>query len=110
MLEWKGSLLFISHDRVFLQKLATRIVEIDRGQLTDWPGDYPTYVVRKQKALEDEDKENALFDKKLAQEEVWIRQGIKARRTRNEGRVRSLEALRRSIGKTNAIFPASCTC
>ena len=95
LLDWKGSLLFISHDRVFLQKLATRIVEIDRGQLTDWPGDYPTYVTRKQKALEDEDKENALFDKKLAQEEVWIRQGIKARRTRNEGRVRALEALRR---------------
>jgi len=95
LLDWKGSLLFISHDRVFLQKLATRIVEIDRGRLTDWPGDYPTYVSRKQKALEDEEKENALFDKKLAQEEVWIRQGIKARRTRNEGRVRALEALRR---------------
>lgn len=95
LLDWRGSLLFISHDRVFLQKLATRIVEIDRGQLTDWPGDYPTYVARKQKALEDEDKENALFDKKLAQEEIWIRQGIKARRTRNEGRVRALEALRR---------------
>jgi ATP-binding cassette subfamily F protein uup len=78
-----------------LQKLATRIVEIDRGQLTDWPGDYPTYVVRKQKSLQDEDRENALFDKKLAQEEVWIRQGIKARRTRNEGRVRALESLRR---------------
>ncbi len=95
LLDWKGSLLFISHDRVFLQKLATRIVEIDRGQLTDWPGDYPTYVSRKQKALQDEGKENALFDKKLAQEEIWIRQGIKARRTRNEGRVRALEALRR---------------
>ena len=95
LLDWKGALLFISHDRVFLQKLATRIVEIDRGKLTDWPGDYPTYVSRKQKALEDEDKENALFDKKLAREEVWIRQGIKARRTRNEGRVRALEALRR---------------
>ncbi|MCF6224903.1 MAG: ATP-binding cassette domain-containing protein [Xanthomonadales bacterium] len=95
LLEWQGSLLFISHDRVFLQKLSTRIIEIDRGKLTDWPGDYPTYVSRKQKSLEDEDKENALFDKKLAQEEVWIRQGIKARRTRNEGRVRALEALRR---------------
>lgn len=94
LLAWKGSLLFISHDRVFLQKLVTRIVEIDRGRLTDWPGDYPTYVARKQKALEDEEKENALFDKRLAQEEVWIRQGIKARRTRNEGRVRALEALR----------------
>jgi ATP-binding cassette subfamily F protein uup len=95
LLDWNGSLLFISHDRVFLQKLATRIVEIDRGKLTDWPGDYPTYVSRKQKALEDEEKENALFDKKLAQEEIWIRQGIKARRTRNEGRVRALEDLRR---------------
>ncbi len=95
LLEWKGSLLFISHDRVFLQKLSTRIIEIDRGKLSDWPGDYPTYVSRKQKSLEDEDKENALFDKKLALEEVWIRQGIKARRTRNEGRVRALEALRR---------------
>ncbi len=95
LLDWQGSLLFISHDRVFLQKLANRIVEIDRGRLTDWPGDYPTYVARKQKALGDEEKENALFDKKLAQEEVWIRQGIKARRTRNEGRVRALEALRR---------------
>ncbi len=94
LLSWKGSLLFISHDRVFLQKLATRIIEIDRGKLTDWPGDYPTYLSRKQKALEDEEKENALFDKKLAQEEVWIRQGIKARRTRNEGRVRALEELR----------------
>ncbi len=95
LLDWKGSLLFISHDRVFLQKLATRIVEIDRGKLTDWPGDYPTYLSRKQKALEDEEKENALFDKKLAREEIWIRQGIKARRTRNEGRVRALEDLRR---------------
>ena len=94
LLEWQGSLMFISHDRVFLQKLATRIVEIDRGRLTDWPGDYPTYVARKQKALQDEDRENVLFDKKLAREEVWIRQGIKARRTRNEGRVRALQALR----------------
>ena len=95
LLDWQGSLLFISHDRVFVQKLATRIVEIDRGKLTDWPGDYPTYVSRKQKVLEDEEKVNTLFDKKLAQEEIWIRQGIKARRTRNEGRVRALEDLRR---------------
>jgi ATP-binding cassette subfamily F protein uup len=103
LLDWKGSLLFISHDRVFLQKLATRIVEIDRGKLTDWPGDYPTYVSRKQKALEDEDKENALFDKKLAQEEIWIRQGIKARRTRNEGRVRALEDLRRERAERRSV-------
>jgi ATP-binding cassette subfamily F protein uup len=103
LLDWKGSLLFISHDRVFLQKLATRIVEIDRGKLTDWPGDYPTYVSRKQKALEDEDKENALFDKKLAQEEIWIRQGIKARRTRNDGRVRALEDLRRERAERRSV-------
>ena len=103
LLDWKGSLLFISHDRVFLQKLATRIVEIDRGKLTDWPGDYPTYVSRKQKALEDEEKENALFDKKLAQEEIWIRQGIKARRTRNEGRVRALEDLRRERAERRSV-------
>ncbi len=103
LLDWRGSLLFISHDRVFLQKLATRIIEIDRGQLTDWPGDYPTYLARKQKALEDEDKENALFDKRLAQEEVWIRQGIKARRTRNEGRVRALEALRQERGERREV-------
>ncbi len=103
LLDWKGSLLFISHDRVFLQKLATRIIEIDRGKLTNWPGDYPTYLQRKQKALEDEEKENALFDKKLAAEEVWIRQGIKARRTRNEGRVRALEALRRDRAQRREI-------
>jgi ATP-binding cassette subfamily F protein uup len=103
LLDWKGSLLFISHDRVFLQKLATRIIEIDRGKLTDWPGDYPTYVSRKQKALEDEEKENALFDKKLVQEEIWIRQGIKARRTRNEGRVRALEELRRERTRRRSV-------
>ncbi|MEE8495889.1 MAG: ATP-binding cassette domain-containing protein [Xanthomonadales bacterium] len=103
LMDWKGSLLFISHDRVFLQKLATRIVEIDRGKLTDWPGDYPTYVSRKQKALADEEKENVLFDKKLAQEEIWIRQGIKARRTRNEGRVRALEDLRRQRAQRRSV-------
>jgi len=103
LLDWKGSLLFISHDRVFLQKLATRIVEIDRGKLTNWPGDYPTYISRKSKALEDEEKENTLFDKKLAQEEIWIRQGIKARRTRNEGRVRALEDLRRERAKRRSV-------
>lgn len=91
---WKGSLLFVTHDRAFLQKLATRIIELDRGKLSSWPGDYANYLVKKQEALEVEARENALFDKKLAQEEVWIRQGIKARRTRNEGRVRALKALR----------------
>ncbi|MBA4374319.1 MAG: ABC transporter ATP-binding protein [Thermodesulfovibrio sp.] len=92
--EYSGSLLFITHDRRFLQTLATRIVEIDRGRLTDWPGDYATYLARRQAELDAEATQNALFDKKLSQEEVWIRQGIKARRTRNEGRVRALKALR----------------
>ena len=91
---YPGSVVFVTHDRAFLQRLATRIVEIDRGKLISWPGDYANYLRRKEKALEDEDRENKLFDKKLAEEEIWIRQGIKARRTRNEGRVRALEAMR----------------
>ncbi|MDT0619728.1 ATP-binding cassette domain-containing protein [Salinisphaera sp. P385] len=94
LLDWPGALLFITHDRAFLRRLATRIVELDRGRLTSWPGDYDKYLAGKAKALEDEAKANALFDKRLAQEEVWIRQGIKARRTRNEGRVRALKAMR----------------
>lgn len=94
LLSWKGSLLFVTHDRSFLKNLATRIIELDRGKLTSWPGDYENYLLKKQEALEVEEKENALFDKRLAQEEVWIRQGIKARRTRNEGRVRALKAMR----------------
>ena len=94
VLGFQGSVLFITHDRAFLQRLATRILEIDRGRLTDWPGDYQAYLTNKAKALEDEARHNALFDKKLEQEEAWIRQGIKARRTRNEGRVRALYALR----------------
>ena len=94
LLNWNGSVLFVTHDRSFLRRLATRIIELDRGKLTSWPGNYETYLLRKQEALENEEKENALFDKRLAQEEVWIRQGIKARRTRNEGRVRALKALR----------------
>lgn len=94
LLNWNGSVLFVTHDRSFLRRLATRIIELDRGQLTSWPGNYENYLLLKQQALENEEKENALFDKKLAQEEVWIRQGIKARRTRNEGRVRALKALR----------------
>lgn len=88
------AMLFITHDRALLQKVATRILELDRGVLTSYPGDYATYLARKEKALEDEERNNALFDKKLSQEETWIRQGIKARRTRNEGRVRALEKLR----------------
>ena len=94
MLDFSGALLFISHDRAFVRRLATRIVELDRGQLRVWPGSYDDYLVQKQAALEVEAKHAALFDKKLAQEEVWIRQGVQARRTRNEGRVRALKQLR----------------
>ena len=94
LLGWGGSLLFVTHDRAFLRRLATRIVELDRGRLTDWPGDYDNYLRRKAERENAEARENARFDKKLAQEEIWIRQGIKARRTRNEGRVRQLEAMR----------------
>jgi ATP-binding cassette subfamily F protein uup len=94
MLDFDGALLFISHDRAFVRRLATRIVELDRGQLRVWPGSYDDYVLQKRAALEVEAKHAALFDKKLAQEEVWIRQGVEARRTRNEGRVRALKQLR----------------
>jgi len=95
LVNFKGAILFITHDRSFLQKLATRIVDLDRGNLVSWPGDYADYLVKKAASLEEEATQNALFDKKLAEEEVWIRQGIKARRTRNEGRVRALESLRK---------------
>ena len=91
---YNGCVLFITHDRVFLQNVATRILELDRGQLVSFPGDYQTFLRRKEEMLHAEEKANELFDKKLAEEEVWIRQGIKARRTRNEGRVRSLKAMR----------------
>jgi len=91
---WGGTLLFVTHDRVFLQRLTTRIVELDRGKLFDWDCDYATFVKRKEEMLTAEQNQNALFDKKLAQEEVWIRKGIEARRTRNEGRVRALKRLR----------------
>jgi ATP-binding cassette subfamily F protein uup len=94
LLTFQGAVLFVTHDRAFLQKLATRIVDLDRGQLTSWAGNYQDYLQRKAAALEDEANQNAEFDKKLAKEEVWIRQGIKARRTRNEGRVRALKKLR----------------
>jgi len=94
LLKWEGSLLFISHDRRFMDNLANRFVEIDRGKLAEFNCDYTTYLTRKEENLEIEDRQNALFDKRLSQEEIWIRQGIKARRTRNEGRVRSLEAMR----------------
>lgn len=91
---YAGAVIFISHDRQFVSRLATRIVEIDRGKLLSWPGDYKTFIRRRDEALEAEKEANALFDKKLEEEEAWIRQGIKARRTRNEGRVRALEAMR----------------
>jgi ATP-binding cassette subfamily F protein uup len=94
LVRWQGTYLFVTHDRAFLRKLATRILEIDRGKLFDWSCDYDTFLKRKEAALATEEKQNALFDKKLAQEEAWIRQGIKARRTRNEGRVRALKELR----------------
>lgn len=94
LLEKQITLFFVTHDRAFLRKMATRIVELDRGALTSWACDYDTYLVRKAAALEAEEKQWAAFDKKLALEEAWLRQGVKARRTRNEGRVRALEALR----------------
>ena len=92
--DFAGTIIFISHDRAFIRGLSTRILDLDRGQLKSYPGDYDLYIEQKQHDLQVEEQQNALFDKRLAEEEVWIRQGIKARRTRNEGRVRSLEKLR----------------
>jgi len=92
--DYSGTVLFVTHDRVFLQSLATRIVELDRGRLTSWPGDYATFLRRKEASLAIEAAHDAKFDKRLAEEEAWLRQGIKARRTRNEGRVRALLAMR----------------
>jgi ABC transport system ATP-binding/permease protein len=94
MREYRGALLFVSHDRRFVNALATRVVELDRGVLSSWPGNYDAYQQRKAEQLAAEAQQRALFDKKLAQEEVWIRKGVEARRTRNEGRVRALYALR----------------
>lgn len=91
---FSGSIVFISHDRSFIRNMATRIVDLDRGKLVSWPGNYDLFLTGKEEALRVEEMQNAEFDRKLAQEEVWIRQGIKARRTRNEGRVRALKALR----------------
>jgi len=91
---YPGAVLFVTHDRVFLERLATRIVELDRGTLTSWPGDYPTFVRKKQESTANEAVRNEKFDKLLAQEETWLRQGVKARRTRDEGRVRRLIAMR----------------
>jgi ABC transport system ATP-binding/permease protein len=105
---WETTFLFVTHDRMFLRKLATRILEIDRGRLFDWSCDYETFLRRKEESLAAEEKQNALFDRRLAEEEVWIRQGVKARRTRNEGRVKALERMRRerserrsAVGKVN---------
>ena len=95
--KWEAALLFISHDREFMDNLATRFIEIDRGKTMEFNCDYNTYLKRKKDMLETEDKHNALFDKRLSQEEAWIREGIKARRTRNEGRVRALEAMREEV-------------
>ncbi|HSW93057.1 MAG TPA: ATP-binding cassette domain-containing protein [Gammaproteobacteria bacterium] len=97
------ALIFITHDRALLKRLATRIIELDRGQLTSWPGDYENFLRRKEEMLHAEEKQNAEFDKKLAEEERWIRQGIKARRTRNEGRVRALKALRETRAKRREV-------
>ena len=94
LLEWGGALLFVTHDRAFLRKLATRIVEVDRGQLIGWACDYDTFLVRKQAVLEAEEVERAQFDKKLAQEEVWIRRGVKAQRSRANNRIHALEKMR----------------
>jgi ABC transport system ATP-binding/permease protein len=91
---YPGAVLFVTHDRSFVEHTATRIVDIDRGKLRSWPGGYNDYLAQKAKSQEDEDKQNALFDKKLAEEEIWVRKGVKARQTRNEGRVRALEELR----------------
>ncbi|MCP5005830.1 MAG: ATP-binding cassette domain-containing protein, partial [Planctomycetes bacterium] len=94
LLRYKGTIFFVTHDRMFLQKIANRIMELDRGKLSDWACDYQSFLLRKQAVLDAEGKQRTVFDKKLAREEVWLRQGIKARRTRNEGRVRALEKMR----------------
>ena len=92
--KFKGAVMFVTHDREFLQNVSTDIAELDRGKLVEWPGTYADYLRRKEAFLEQEERQNAVFDKKLAREEIWIRQGIKARRTRNEGRVRALARMR----------------
>ncbi len=103
LINWKTSLLFISHDRAFVRKVATRIVELDRAVLLDWPGNYENFLRKKEEYLNAQELEFARFDKKLADEEVWIRQGIKARRTRNEGRVRALKKLREQRAKRQPV-------
>ena len=99
LMSYKGAIVFISHDRGFIQRMATRIVDLDRGVITNWPGSYQAYLDGKQEWLRVEEEQNAMFDKRLADEETWIRQGVKARRTRNEGRVRALKSLRQERGE-----------
>ncbi len=101
---FSGTIIFISHDRSFIRNMATRIVDLDRGKLVTYPGDYDTYLLEKEENLRVEELQNAEFDRKLAQEEVWIRQGIKARRTRNEGRVRALKAMRRERSERREVM------
>ena len=103
LLAYQGALVFITHDRTFLKHLATRIVELDRGNLVSFKGDFDYYLIKKDELLREEARENAKFDKKLAKEEAWIRQGIKARRTRNEGRVRALEELRKERSRRQEV-------
>lgn len=102
--EFNGAIVFVSHDRAFIRAIATRIVDLDRGKLTSYPGNYDTYLQKKAEDLEVENQQNQLFDKKLSQEETWIRQGIKARRTRNEGRVRSLKKLRQEFAERRNVM------
>ncbi|WP_020210399.1 ATP-binding cassette domain-containing protein [Gilvimarinus chinensis] len=109
LINFAGAIVFITHDRALLQKVATHIAELDRGHLRTWKGNYQSFLEYRERALAEEARHNELFDKKLAQEEVWIRQGIKARRTRNEGRVRALKAMReehkaRRVQQGNASF------
>ncbi len=94
LLRYKGTIFFVTHDRMFLKRISNRIIELDRGKLYDWACDYQSFILRKRAVLDAEEKQRAVFDKKLAQEEIWLRQGVKARRTRNEGRVRALENMR----------------
>src|SRR6187455_181190 len=112
LLEFRGAMLFVSHDREFVNRVATRIIDLDRGQMSSWPGNYDEYAERKAAQLTNEARENALFDKRLAQEEVWIRKGVEARRTRNEGRVRldrpgaARMAVQEAAGSSQLVFEA----
>ncbi len=105
LLEWGGALLFVTHDRAFLRQLATRIVEVDRGKLIGWPCDYDTFLVRKQAVLEAEEVQRAQFDKKLAQEEEWIRRGVKAQRSRAQNRINALKQMRAEKAAARAPAP-----